>query len=122
MLFWLTRNVPAAGTYAHDVQASFLRLLRAGGKIDIRQRIHLVHHDIAVIGTDTRRDTRDTLALEFTGDGMKLAALYVAFDRSFVEERCYHIYSVLVSDQDHFVCQKLRFEMQMKRRTIRIDD
>ena len=112
----------AARTDTHDVEATFLRFLRAGREIDVRKRVNLVHDDVAVIGSDTRGDTGDTLAVELTGDGMELAALYIALYRSFVKERSYNIYSILVSHQDHFVCQKLRFEMQMKRRTIRIDD
>ena len=109
-------------TDTDDVEATFLCFLRAGLEIDVREGVNLIHDDVAVVGTDTRRDTGDTFAVELTGNGVELAALYVAFYTAFVEEGGYHIYSVLVTDQDHFVCQKLRFQMQMKCRTIGIDD
>ncbi len=104
----------AAGSDTDDLQLAFLRLLLAGVEIDVSQRVDLVHDDVAVVGTDTGGYTGDTLALIFAGDGVELAALHVTLDTAFVEERGYHIYPILVSYQDHFVCQKLRLEMQME--------
>ena len=119
------RNVflhTAASANTHDVEAALVLFLRAGSKVDIRQCVYLVHHDIAVVGTDTGGDTRDTLTLELTGDGMELTGLYVALDRTFVEEGSHHVHAVLVTDEDDLVGQELGFEMQMKRRAIGIDD
>ena len=119
------RNVflhTAASADTHDVEAALVLFLRAGSKVDIRQCVDLVHHDIAVVGTDTGGDTRDTLTLELTGDGMELTGLYVALDGTFVEEGSHHVHTVLVTDEDDLVGQELGFKMQMKRRTIGIDD
>ena len=96
--------------------------LRAGSEVDVGECVYLVHDDVAVISSDTGGDTRDAFALELTGDGMELTGLYVALDGTFVEEGCHHIYAVLVTDEDDFVREELGFEMQMKRRTIGIDD
>jgi hypothetical protein len=53
---------------------------------------------------------------------MELAALDVAFDRAFVEEGCHHIYTTLVANEYHFVCQMLWTNMQMEYATILIDN
>ena len=112
----------AAGPYAHYFQRAFLRFLRAGGKVDIRQRINLVHHDVAVVGADTRGDTRDALAVVASCDGVELSTLHIALYAAFVKERSHHVHSVLVADQDDFVGKKLRLQVQVKRTAIRIDN
>ena len=112
----------AAGTDTYDVEHTFLGFLGAGVVIDVSERVNLIHDDVAVIGTDTGRDTGDTFALELTSDGMELTGLNVTLDRSFIKEGGYHVYTILVADEDDLVSQELRFEMQMECRTITIDD
>ena len=101
----------AACTDTNDLQLAFLLFLRSGVIIDIRQRVNLVHHDIAVICTYTGWDTTDTFAMILTGDGMELTTLNVALNRTFIEERSYNVYTVLVTHQNNLVCQELRFQM-----------
>ena len=112
----------AAGTDTNDVEAAFVLFFGAGSEVDVSERVDLVHHDIAVVGTDTGGDTRDTFALELTGNRMELARLHVTLDRAFVKERSHHVYTVLITHEDDFIRQELRFKMQMECRTIGIDD
>ena len=93
----------ATSADTHNFQTAFFGFLGAGGEIDIRQRINLVHHDVAVVGTDAGRDTGYAFAVEFTCNRMKLTALHITFDTAFVEERSHHIYTVLVAYKNDLV-------------------
>ena len=99
-----------------------LRMLRASRKIDVRKRINLVHYNIAVVRSDTGRDTCDSFTLIASRDGMKLAALDIAFNRAFIEKRSYDINAILIAYENNFIRQMFRTDMQMKNRAISIDN
>ena len=96
--------------------------LGAGCKIDVGERINLIHYDIAIVGTDAGRDTADALTLIAPRDGMKLAALNIAFDRAFIEKRSYDIDAILIAYENNLIRQMLRTDMQMKNRAVSIDN
>ena len=112
----------AASAYANDVQMAADLFLLARLKIDVGKGIQFVHHDVAVVGTDTGGDTRYAFALVATRNGVELTALYITFDAPFVKEGCHHIHAILVAYEDDLVGKKFGLEVQMKCTAIVVDD
>ena len=99
-----------------------LIFLGARCEINIRKGIQFVEHDIAVVGTDTCRDTGDAFALVLARNGVKLTTLDIALNAAFIEERSHHIHATLVADQYHFIRQMFGANMQVKYAAVLIDN
>ena len=104
----------SASTHAHDVEHTRSLFLCAGSEINIRQRIYLVHDDVAVVRTDTCGYTGDAFTLKAPCYRMELTRLYIAFDGTLVKEGCHKIHSTLVTNQDNLICQMFWLDMQME--------
>ena len=110
----------AAGTDTHNFQLTEGIVFFTGLEIDVGQCVEFVHYDVYVVASDTGRGYRDAFALISTGHGTKLTAFHFAFFG--VEMRGYESYTSGVAYQDDFICQVFWFHVEVKHRTIFIDD
>ena len=76
---WSLGLQTTAGANAHKREGAVLALLGACGEIDVGQCVELIHHNVDVVATNTRRNHRDAFALVGTCNGFELAAFHFTF-------------------------------------------
>ena len=88
--------------------------------VDVGKSIEFVDHDIDIVAADTVTLTSDALAFIHTSDGVELTTADLALFR--VEMGSNGIHSGRITHEDNLVSQLFWLQMQVKARTIGIDD
>ena len=73
--------------------------LQRGVAEAVHQSVQLIHHNVYVVASDTRRQHGEALPLVATCDGVKLSAGDVAFDT--IELGGHHGYTPRVTHKDY---------------------
>ena len=100
------------GTDAYTGECTVFIFFFAGVEIDIGKSIQLVHHDIDVIASDTRRLNGNTLTFIDTSNGAEFTAGHLTFYR--IEMRGNGGYTSRITNKDYLVCQILGLEMEVE--------
>ena len=88
--------------------------------VDIGQRVEFVHHDVDIVAAYTMTLHRDALTLVGTSDGVELTTADVAL--LCVEMGGHGVNTRRITNEDHLVGQLLWLQMEMKTRTVCVDD
>ena len=110
----------AASADPHHLQLTEFLFLHACIKVDIGQCIHLIHHNVDVVTADTGRSHRNPFSLIGTCYRIELTAGDVTFLG--LEMRSHQRYPSRVTHQNHLICQLFGSYMQVKNRTVRINN
>lgn len=89
-------------------------------EIDVRQCIKFVDHDVDVVASDTCAQDCDTFTLVAASDGMELATFHLTLLT--FEMRGYYANATWISHEDNLVSQLFGPKMEMKDRSVVIDD
>ena len=89
-------------------------------EVDVGESIKLIDYDVNVIASNTSGLNCNSLAFVGAGDGTELAVTGLMFDLVEVETDTGN--TLRVSDEDYFVGEKLRFEMEMEATSIGSDN
>ena len=109
-----------AGSYPQDCQCPVFLFRLACGEVHIREGVQLGHHDVDVVRSDSGRQHGDSLAVVFSGCGDELPWLVTELDVG--KESGDHIDSSRVADENDDVSQLFRFQMDVERWPVIIDD
>ncbi len=101
-----------AGADAHEGECAVLGFLCTCLEVDVGQGVHFVNDDVAVVTADARALHGDALAVVHACDGMEFTVAYLAFLR--IKMRGHERDACWVSDEDDFVGELRRVEVQMK--------
>ncbi len=110
----------AAGPQPDQREPGFLLFFRAGPQVDVHERVELVDDDVNVVGSDACRQHGHALARIISGGGHEFAVRCPVLDS--VEPGGDLLDPSGVSDQYDGPSQLLGAQVQMKDRTVGVDD
>ena len=110
----------ARSAQPHQREPLFFGLLLPRGEIDVGQRVQLRDADVDVADADAGREDRHAFSFIAARHGLELAVRNLALLR--VEKSGYEGHAAGVADQDHRVGQLPGMQVQVKNRTVVVDN